>query len=106
MVRKSLDGNSAHVNAVVHGDGLTSLQYRKTTGDSTKEQKSTLTAADVIQLERKGNTYMMSVARKGDVFGTRRKVDLDLGDEVYVGIFVCSHNADVIEKWCLIMCAS
>src|SRR5665213_3249965 len=26
MIRKSLDGNSAHVNAVEHGDGLTSLQ--------------------------------------------------------------------------------
>jgi len=98
MVRKSLDGNSTHVNAVVHGDGLTSLQYRKTTGGITEEQKSILTAADVVQLERKGNTYMMSVARKGDVFAPEEKVELDLGDEVYVGIFVCSHNADVIEN--------
>lgn len=98
MVRQSLDGNSAHVNAVVHGDGLTSLQYRKTTGAITEERKSALTFADVIQLERKGNTFMMSVARKGDLFGPEEKLDLDLGDEVYVGIFVCSHNADVTEK--------
>jgi TolB protein len=98
MVRKTLDSRSAHVNAVVHGDGLTSLQYRKATGDSTKEQKSALTSADVIQLERRGNTYTMSVARKGEVFAPEEKVDLDLGDEVYVGIFVCSHNADVVEK--------
>jgi TolB protein len=98
MVRKSLDGNSAHVNAVVHGDGLTSLQYRKTTAAVTEEQKSSITFAGVIQLERKGNTYTMSVARKGDVFGPEEKVDLDLGDDVYVGIFVCSHNADVTEQ--------
>jgi TolB protein len=54
MVRKSLDGNSAHVNAVVHGDGLTSLQYRKTTAAVTEEQKSAQTFADMIQLERRG----------------------------------------------------
>nr|WP_067061655.1 TolB family protein [Mucilaginibacter sp. L294] len=98
MVRKSLDGTSAHVNAVVHGDGLTSLQYRAADGDNTKEQKAGITAAGVIQLERKGKTYTMSVARKGDVFGPEEKIDLDLGDDVYVGIFVCSHNAGVSEK--------
>ena len=98
MVRKSLDGNSAHVNAVVHGDGLTSLQYRKTTGAVTDEQKSTQTFADVIQLERMGNTFIMSVAHKGEAFGPEEKLDLDLGEDVYVGIFVCSHNADVVEK--------
>ncbi|MFA6248286.1 MAG: hypothetical protein WC615_15210 [Mucilaginibacter sp.] len=98
MVRKSLNGTSAHVNAVVHGDGLTSLQYRNADGDSTKEQKAGISSADVIQLERKGKTYTMSVARKGDVFGPEEKIDLDLGDEVYVGIFVCSHNPAVSEK--------
>ena len=30
MVRQSLDTSSPHVNAVVHGDGLTSLQFRRT----------------------------------------------------------------------------
>lgn len=97
MVRKSLDDNSAHVNAVVHGDGLTSLQYRKAAGDSTKEQKFTMTGVGVIQLERRGNTYTMSAARKGDVFGPEEKIGLNLGDEVYVGIFVCSHNPKVTE---------
>ncbi|TSD67938.1 biopolymer transporter TolR [Inquilinus sp. KBS0705] len=98
MVRKSLDGNSAHVNAVVHGDGLTSLQYRKAANDSTKEQKMALTGAGVVQLERRGNTYTMAAARQGDVFGPEEKIDLDLGDEVYVGIFVCSHNPEVSEQ--------
>src|SRR5882757_6782313 len=63
MVRTSLDSTSKHVNAVVHGDGLTSLQFRKTVGGETEEKKSTLTHAGVIQLERRGNKYTMSVAR-------------------------------------------
>lgn len=98
MVRTSLDSNSKHINAVVHGDGLTSLQYRKTVSGITEEKKSSITGADVIQLERKGNIYTMSVARKGDMFVSEEVSDVDLGDEVYVGIFICSHNADVVEK--------
>ncbi|SEM05206.1 Periplasmic component of the Tol biopolymer transport system [Chitinophaga rupis] len=97
MVRKSLDSNAAHVNVVEHGDGLTSLQYRKTAGATTEEVRSALTHADVLQLERKGNTYTMRVARFGEPFVTAQVTDLDLGEEVYVGLFVGSHNADVLE---------
>ena len=98
MVRSNLDADSAQVSAVVHGDGLTSLQFRRVKGGTTEEIKSSLTAADVIQLERKGNTFIMSVARYGDTFVTEQIADLSLGDEVYVGLFVCSHNDKVIEK--------
>ena len=98
MMRTSLDSGSAHVNAVVHGGGLTSLQYRKTTGAATEEKKFDLTAADIIQLERKGNTFVMSVARKGELFVTDSVTDIDLGDEVYAGLSICAHNANVTEK--------
>jgi TolB protein len=98
MVRTSLDTGSAHVNAVVHGAGLTSLQFRKVTGAITEEKKFEMTAADVIQLERKGTTYTMSVARKGDLFVSQEVNDIDLGDDVYVGIFICAHNPAVVEK--------
>ncbi len=97
-VRSSLDPDSAHVSAVVHGDGLTSLQFRRANGATTEEVKSSLTTADVIQLERKGHTYMMSVAHFGDPFVTEMVSDLSLGDEVYVGLFVCSHHTDVVER--------
>lgn len=98
MVRSSLDTNSKHINAVLHGDGLTSLQFRKSVSGITEEKKSTLTHAGVIQLERKGHTYIMSVAHRGETFVSEQLDDLDLGDDVYVGIFICSHNADVTEK--------
>src|SRR5436190_24334523 len=72
MVRKTLDGNSPHVNAVVHGDGLTSLQFRRTAGATTEEIRSKITHADIIQLERKGKTYAMRVAKHGDPFVTEK----------------------------------
>jgi len=98
IVRSSLESNSPHVTAVVHGDGLTSLQFRRTNGADTEEKRSAVKAADVLQLERKGNTYTMSVARFGDPFTSEQIPDLALGDEVYVGLFVCSHNKEVVEQ--------
>jgi dipeptidyl aminopeptidase/acylaminoacyl peptidase len=99
MVRSSLDANSPHINAVVHGDGLTSLQFRRRAGGQTEELRSKLTAADVIQLERDGSRYTMSVARFGEPpIISHLADDLELGDEVYVGLFVCSHRDDVLEK--------
>jgi TolB protein len=97
MVRKSLDGNSPHVNAVEHGDGLTSLQWRPTAGAQTQEHRLKLTHANILQLERKGGTYIMRAAIYGEPFQTDTLTGLDLGDEVYVGLFVGSHNADVVE---------
>lgn len=97
MVRKSLDENSAHINAVGHGDGLTSLQFRRTTGANTEEIRSKITHANIIQLERKGKTYTMRVAKYGEPFVTVQVSDIDLGEDVYVGLFVNSHNADVLE---------
>src|SRR3989442_654714 len=98
IVRSTLASNSPHVTAVVHGDGRTSLQFRRANGATTEEKISAVKAADVLQLERKDNTYTMSVARFGDSLATEQISDLALGDEVYVGLYVCSHNPDVIEK--------
>ena len=97
MVRKSLDGNSAQVNAVEHGDGLTSLQWRPTSGAQTEEHRLKMKYANIIQLERKGNMYIMRAAVYGDTFETDTLKNIDLGDEVYVGLFVGSHNSDVVE---------
>jgi len=98
MVRSSLDTNSMHVSAVVHGNGLTSLQFRRKASNPTEEKKFTLTGADVVQLERKDGRYIMSVAHKGETFVTEKLDSVDMGDDVYVGLFICSHNANVIEK--------
>ncbi|MEO7216013.1 MAG: hypothetical protein ABIX36_24635 [Mucilaginibacter sp.] len=98
MARKSLDGNSAQVNIVMHGNKLTSLQWRKMAADSTYEQRTDVLTADVLVLQRKGKTYTMRVSHKGQPFGPAKKIDLDLGDEVYLGLFVCSHVPDKIKK--------
>jgi TolB protein len=98
MARSTLDAGSAQVSAVVHGDGLTSLQYRRTPGADTEEAKLSVTGAGEIQLERRGSTFIMSAARFGEPYVRERIEGLDLGPEALVGLFVCSHNPDVVEN--------
>jgi Tol biopolymer transport system component len=74
------------------------MQYRKTAGDSTMEEQSSINNANVIQLERKGNDYTMSVARFGETFTSEQLTGISLGDSVYVGLFVCSHDAGKTTK--------
>lgn len=98
MIRSSLDSTSTYVDAAVHGSGLAALQYRPADGDSTYEIQSKVNAPDVIQLERRGNTFIMSVAHSGKPFTSVQLSNFKLGDDVYVGLFVCSHNRNVMER--------
>jgi sugar lactone lactonase YvrE len=100
-IRSSLATNSAHVTAALHGDGLASLQFRRTTGAMTEENRSrdSLPNADaLIQLERRDGVYFMSVARFGDTLATQELAGVSLPDTVYVGLFVCAHNDTVVER--------
>lgn len=98
MIRSNLETDSPYVDAVVHGDGLTSLQFRRSQGGDTEEVVLPVEGADVLQLERTGDRYIMSAARFGETFVRREVTGLALGDEVLAGIFVCSHNADIREQ--------
>src|SRR5208283_4081543 len=63
IVRASLDPRSPHINACRHGDGLTSLQFRRSEGAPTEEKRFEINGPDFIQLARHGGVYTMSVAR-------------------------------------------
>jgi Tol biopolymer transport system component len=98
MVRPSLDPDAPYADCAEHGDGLTSLQFRRSKGTNTEQITLSVTNADVLQFERKGTSYIFSAARYGEAFVSSQPLDLDLGDGVYVGLFVCSHTAEVAEK--------
>jgi Tol biopolymer transport system component len=98
MARPSLDPDSMCVDCAEHGNGLTSLQFRLSRGTNTQQQPLSVTNADVLQLERRGDTYIFSAARFGEPFVTSEIADLAMGEALYVGLFVCSHNAKVREQ--------
>jgi hypothetical protein len=104
MVRASLADTAVHISAVAHGDGLTVLQWREKPGMKMRDPEDEIRAkklqkSAVIQLQRKGNTFIMRVADKdGDPFVTIGEHNLkEMPGEVLAGIFICSHNADVME---------
>ncbi len=99
MVRNNLSDNSPEVHASIHGgDGLTALQYRRIDGGDTEQiVESVDKLPDVVQLERRGNDYYMSTANFGEPFVTTKLENVPLKNEAFVGLFVCSHNEDVIE---------
>jgi TolB protein len=67
IVRSSLDEDSPYVDGALHaGDGLTSLQFRRGKGALTEQLEAAVKGADVVQLERRGDTYIFSAARFGE----------------------------------------
>jgi TolB protein len=97
MARDKLTTDSRYADATVHGDDLTSLQYRPADGDSTKQVELSVYHPTEIKLERAGNTFTFSAATFGQDFKAVSK-ELILNEEVYAGLFLCSHRADVVEK--------
>lgn len=98
MIRESLDTDAAYVDVALHGDGLTSMQFRRTPGGETEEVVSEVSRPGTLQLERRGASYVMSVAARGEPFSTAELTGVELPGEVYVGLFVCAHHSDVVER--------
>jgi len=97
MIRQSLAADSAYVDAVVHGDGLTCLQFRKVKGGQTEEIKSAVSAPAFIRLERYGDVFSMYVSKDAKEYQPVGSVSAALKKTVYVGLAVCSHEDDTTE---------
>lgn len=98
MVRNSLDTNSAMIACSVHGDGLAALQYRRKHDTNIQESLFSVSHPDVIQFEKKGNKFTMSVARFGDEFTSEVIDSIEFEEELYSGLYVCSHNNNFSEE--------
>lgn len=102
MVRAGEQEDAAHMSAVVHGDGLTVLQWRRLRGAYMRDPQDEIFAvkkhAQIIQLERTGKTFIMRIANPGEPLQEIGRTDLiDMPNEALAGLFVSSHNADVQE---------
>ncbi len=103
MVRAGTGDDASHISAVVHGDGMTVLQWRRLRGahmrDPQDEIFSRKTHAEIIQLERVGKTYIMRIANPGEPLQEIGRTDaVDIPDEALAGLIMCSHNENVLEE--------
>ena len=103
MVRESLRDDAAHFTATKHSDGLIAAQWRVMRGAFMRDPEDEIffpkKRCQTIQLERKGKVFTMRIASPGEPLQDNGSVTMEnLGDNPYLGIFVGSHNAEVVEE--------
>src|SRR6266567_4409029 len=99
MLRQSLDADSVYADVALHASGLTSLQFRDEKGAITREIQSNLSAPKRLRIAKRGDYVYMSLAADGSepkVAGGWLRIPLQ--GPFYVGLGVCSHDKDVVEK--------
>lgn len=98
IFRQNLDTSAIYADAAIHGDGLTSLQYRETAGGMTREVQSNLSSPRRVRLEKVGDYISMSVASDDGSFrSSGGSFKLKFQEPFYVGLGVCAHNNEVLE---------
>jgi len=99
MVRQSLDADAAYADLALHGSGLTSLQYREEKGAATHEIQANVLAPKRLRIEKRGTYFSMSLAgADGDFHSAGGTTRITLKEPFYVGIGVCSHDKNVVER--------
>jgi TolB protein len=98
LIRQSLDPGSKYVDAARHGNGLTSLQFRDTSGVDTHEVESDISAPQRVRIEKRGNyAYLFVSGADGKLEPSGAAIRVDFTGDFYVGLGVCSHDKDVTE---------
>jgi len=97
MVRQSLDADSAYADVALHGNGLTSLQFRDEKGATTREVQARISGPKRLRIEKRGDYFFMSLATGGEVQMAGGSPRIPLVGPFYVGIGVCSHDNDNVE---------
>lgn len=99
MIRQSLETDSSYADVALHGKGLASLQYRDDKGADTHEIQANVTAPERLRIVKRGDHFSMWLVDENGRFqpatGSARVV---LKEPFYVGIGMCSHNDNVVEK--------
>jgi Tol biopolymer transport system component len=99
MIRQGLDPDAPYADAVVHGNGLTSLQYREVKGGPTHQMQIDTTAPHRIRIEKEGDYVFVSIAAVGqELHSASGSVGVKLTGPYFVGLGVCAHDNNVSEK--------
>jgi TolB protein len=102
MTRASEADNAVMVGGFIHGDGLTAGQWRERRGADMQNPEDDVWASkrfyQIIQLERRGNTFIVRAAHPGEPLEEISSKVLDfMPEEALTGIVIGSHDVDVIE---------
>ena len=98
MIRQSLEPGSAYADAVSHGNGLTSLQFRGAANEQTYQVFTQVEGPVRLRIERKESRFTMYAGKPNEELKVVGPIEyVGLKDPVYVGLGVCSHVATTLE---------
>jgi len=98
MFRQSLDPGSSYADAVSHGNGLTSLQFRGAANEQTYQLVAAEDGPSRLRIVRKGSRFLMYFGKPGGELKASEPIEfVGLQEPFYVGLGVCSHVATTLE---------
>lgn len=98
VIRQSLEPDAAYADAVIHGDGLCSVQYRESAGENTHEVQANLQAPLRLRIEKRGDYVAMSAGGDSDSLrATGGVFRIHFEGSFYVGLAVCAHDDQTLE---------
>jgi TolB protein len=98
MFRQSLAPDSPYVDAVVHGDGLVSLQFRTEAGGPTREVQCAKQGSTTVRLEKRGNYVLLQLADiNGKFEASGCTIKIVFKGVFYAGLAVCAHDNSAFE---------
>lgn len=98
MIRQSLDPDAPYIDAALHGDGLTSLQFREAKGGVTREVQAASASPSGLKLVNRGSQVVLFLKKGGGAFEcSGASYTLPFSPPYYVGLGVCAHDNKALE---------
>jgi TolB protein len=99
MFRQSLDSGGIYADAVVHGSGMSALQYRRERGANSEDIELNTDAPQLVRIEKRGDAFTLYLSLKGEpLHPVGASIALHLKAPFYVGLGVVSHDVDTVDQ--------
>jgi hypothetical protein len=92
IIRKDLEPGSVYGDAIVHGSGLTALQWREKPDEITRTVHFPVEGPTRLRLERRRNALKMYAGKEGGPLVELGGTELAPFSPMYVGLGVCAHD--------------
>lgn len=92
IIRQDLQPGSVYADAVVHGSGLTALQWREKPDDVTRTIHFPVEGPTRLRLERRRNVVTLYAGKEGGALAEMGNTELAPFSPIYAGLGACAHD--------------
>jgi hypothetical protein len=92
IIRKDLEPGSVYADAIVHGSGLTALQWREKPDEVTRTVHFPIESPTRLRLERRRNVVTLYAGKEGGALVEMGNTEVPPFGPMYAGLAVCAHD--------------